>query len=107
MRTDTLALGSAALNDVGQVEEKIQLAKDLATTLRKNVVQARRVETASGEEAWSRFRLEFLARVRLLIPFTGLRITEETEIGDNSTIKDPPPIQSSRRARRMEKDGTT
>ncbi|KAG8217889.1 hypothetical protein J3R82DRAFT_6055 [Butyriboletus roseoflavus] len=89
MRTDTLALDSVARNDPGQVEEKIQLAKDLATTLRKNVVQARRVETPSGEEAWR------------------LRITEETEIGDNSTIKSPPPIQSSRQARRMEKDGTT
>ena len=51
MRTDTLALDAVARNDPGQVEEKIQLAKDLASTLRKNVVQAKRVETASGEEA--------------------------------------------------------
>ncbi|KAI9570425.1 hypothetical protein HD554DRAFT_2188123 [Boletus coccyginus] len=89
MRTDTLALDSIAQNDSSQVEEKIQLAKDLAATLRKNVVQARRVETSSGEEAWR------------------LRITEDTEIGDNATIKSPPPIQSSRRARKMEQDGTT
>lgn len=58
MRTDTLALDSVAQNDPGQVEKKIQLAKDLATTLRKNVVQARRVETPSGEEAWSGFCIE-------------------------------------------------
>ena len=55
MRTDTLALDAVARNDPGQVEEKIQLAKDLASTLQKNVVQAKRVETASGEEAWSGF----------------------------------------------------
>jgi hypothetical protein len=58
MRTDTLALDSVAQNDPGRVEEKTQLAKDLATMLRKNVVQARRVETPSGEEAWSGFRIE-------------------------------------------------
>lgn len=42
----------------------------------------------------------------LLISFSGLRITDDTEIGDNATIKSPPPIQSSRRARKMEQDGT-
>ncbi|KAG6376519.1 hypothetical protein JVT61DRAFT_2512 [Boletus reticuloceps] len=89
IRTDTLALDSVARNDPRQVEEKIQLAKDLAATLRRNVVQARRVQTPSGEEAWR------------------LRITEETEIGDNSSINNPPPIHSSRRARRLEQDGTT
>ena len=43
----------------------------------------------------------------LLMWPAGLRITEETEIGDNSSIKTPPPIQSSRRARKTEQDGTT
>ncbi|KAN0076891.1 RF-1 domain containing protein [Tylopilus felleus] len=89
MRTDTLALDSVARDDPSQVEEKIQLAKDLATTLRRNVVQATRVKISSGDEAWR------------------LRMTEETEIGDNSTIMNPPPIQSSRRGRKMEQDGTT
>ncbi|KAF9246126.1 RF-1 domain-containing protein [Melanogaster broomeanus] len=89
MRTETLALDSTARNDAGQVEEKIQLAKELAATLRRNVVQARRVEAHSGEPSWS------------------LRFTKDTEIGDNSTIKDFPPVQSNRRARRMEKSGTT
>ena len=58
MRADTLALDSVVRNDSSQVEEKIQLAKDLAATLRRNVVQARRVETPSGEEAWSEFCIE-------------------------------------------------
>lgn len=60
MRKDTLALDDVARNDPGQVEEKIGLAKDLATTLRKNVVQARRVKTSSGEETWRRFRIVWL-----------------------------------------------
>lgn len=58
MRTDTLALDTTARNNPSQVEEKIQLAKDLATTLRRNVVQAKRVETPSGEAAWSGYRIE-------------------------------------------------
>jgi hypothetical protein len=53
MRAETLALDGTARGDPGRVEEKIQLAKELATTLRRNVVQARKVEKASGEEAWS------------------------------------------------------
>lgn len=60
IRTDTLALGSVARNDPDQVEEKIQLAKDLARVLRKNVVQAKRVDTPSGEAAWSGFRVKWL-----------------------------------------------
>ncbi|KIK97411.1 hypothetical protein PAXRUDRAFT_824951 [Paxillus rubicundulus Ve08.2h10] len=89
MRAETLALDGTALGDLGQVEEKIQLAKELATTLRRNVVQARKVEKANGEEAWS------------------LRLTKDTEIGDNATIKNPSPVQSGRRARNMHKAGTT
>ncbi|KAF9218223.1 hypothetical protein BS17DRAFT_742476, partial [Gyrodon lividus] len=89
MRVETLALDSTARNDPGRIEEKIQLAKELTTTLRRNVVQARKVEAPSGEEAWS------------------LRLTKDTELGDNSTIKNPPPIQSSRRARSMQKAGIT
>lgn len=60
MRTDTLALDSIARNDPGQVAEKIQLAKDLTATLRRNVVQAKRVETPSGEAAWRGYRVKRL-----------------------------------------------
>ncbi|KIJ68944.1 hypothetical protein HYDPIDRAFT_105481 [Hydnomerulius pinastri MD-312] len=88
MRTETLVLDSASQNDPKQVEEKLQLAKELATMLRRNVVQARKVEAPSGEAAWN------------------LRITKDTELGDNESIKSPPPV-SSRRARKLEKDGAT
>lgn len=63
MRTDTLALDSVARNDPAQVEEKIQLAKDLATTLRKNVVQATKGKTHSGEEAWSRSCIDLVPEI--------------------------------------------
>ncbi|KAI6039937.1 RF-1 domain-containing protein, partial [Pisolithus marmoratus] len=62
------------------LEEKIQLAKDLAVMLRRNVVQARKIEDDTAGETWS------------------LRFTKDTELGDNSTIKNPPPLQSSHRS---------
>lgn len=34
-----------------------------------------------------------------------LRFTKDTELGDNESIKNPPSMPSSRRARRLEKDG--
>jgi hypothetical protein len=53
MRTETLFLNTLAQDDVKLVQEKIQLARQLATTLRKNVVQARRTQTKEGQDAWS------------------------------------------------------
>ncbi|KAG0705023.1 RF-1 domain-containing protein [Suillus ampliporus] len=85
MRTETLCLDSSASHDVKLVEEKIQLARELATMLRRNVVQARRTQTQDGDDAWN------------------LRFTKDTELGENESIKNPPPMPSSRRARRLEK----
>lgn len=53
MRAGPLALDDVARNNASKVEQKIQLAKELAATLRRNVVQAKKVETSSGEAAWS------------------------------------------------------
>ncbi|KAG2158425.1 RF-1 domain-containing protein [Suillus bovinus] len=89
MRTEALYLDSSAQHDVKLVEEKIQLARDLATMLRRNVVQARRTQTQDGDDAWN------------------LRFTKDTELGENESIKNPPPstsMLSNRRARRLEKD---
>ncbi|KAG2365789.1 hypothetical protein BDR07DRAFT_1481030 [Suillus spraguei] len=85
MRTETLCLDSSVQNDVKLVEGKIQLARELATMLRRNVVQARRTQTQDGEDAWS------------------LQFTKDTEVGENESIKNPPPMPSSRRARKLEK----
>jgi len=57
MRTETLLLEGTAQNDPKQVEEKIQLAKDLAVMLRRNVVQAHRIESDSAGDAWSKYRI--------------------------------------------------
>lgn len=51
MRTDTLALDEVSQNEASWVEEKIQLSKDITTMLRRNVVQARKVDQAG--ETWS------------------------------------------------------
>lgn len=41
--------------------------------------------------------------ITLLFP-PGVRITEETELGSNDTVKSPPVPETSRRARKKEKD---
>lgn len=53
MRTEALYLDNSAQYDVKLVEEKIRLACELATMLRRNVVQARRTQTQDGDDAWS------------------------------------------------------
>jgi len=53
MRTETLFLDSSARNDVNLVQDKIQFARELAATLRRNVVQAHRTKTRDGQDAWS------------------------------------------------------
>ncbi|CCM03690.1 uncharacterized protein FIBRA_05835 [Fibroporia radiculosa] len=71
--------------DPKQCEEKIRLTKEIADVLRKNVVQAVKVESTDGPEAIERFKM---------------RITEHTELGDNDTIKNPSPVESSRSVRK-------
>lgn len=46
-------LDSFAQNDVKLVQEKIQFAHELASTLRRNVVQAHRNKTKDGQDVWS------------------------------------------------------
>ncbi|KAH9923946.1 RF-1 domain-containing protein, partial [Epithele typhae] len=60
--------------DEAQFAEKVALVRDVADVLRKNVVQARRLDgaqTEEGQEKWA------------------LNITEHTELGSNDTIKQP------------------
>ncbi|KAI9056889.1 hypothetical protein FKP32DRAFT_1748031 [Trametes sanguinea] len=55
-----------------QFEEKVTLVKEIADVLRKNVVQARKVEEAPSPDEKELWELE---------------IREETELGSNETIK--------------------
>ncbi|KAJ7632468.1 RF-1 domain-containing protein [Roridomyces roridus] len=57
------------------------LGLEIATILKKNIVQAARVDDA---DTWR------------------VRITEDTELGSNESVKNPPPLESSRRARKKD-----
>ncbi|KAG2157405.1 RF-1 domain-containing protein [Suillus clintonianus] len=85
MRKETLYLDSSMQHDMKLVQDKIQLARELATMLRRNVVQAHRTRAQDGDDVWN------------------LRFTKDTELGENESIKNPPPMSSSRRARKLEK----
>ncbi|OJT07256.1 Mitochondrial zinc maintenance protein 1, mitochondrial [Trametes pubescens] len=71
--------------DAKQFEEKVTLVREIADVLRKNVVQARKIEearTAEEKDLWE------------------LNIREDTELGSNDSIKTAK-TQSSRSARRQ------
>ncbi|KAA1471317.1 hypothetical protein DENSPDRAFT_929468 [Dentipellis sp. KUC8613] len=88
IRQDTL--DARSIVDPTAYEDKIQLSREIAQVLRRNIVQAHKVSetsSADGSETWK------------------LRITEHTEIADNDSIKNPPPspCQSTRSQRKKEK----
>ncbi|KIO17916.1 hypothetical protein M407DRAFT_84505 [Tulasnella calospora MUT 4182] len=60
-----------SITDVRQYQDRITLANEVATVLRTNIVQAEQ----GGSEVWT------------------LRLTNDTEIGDNMTIKNPEPVE--------------
>ncbi|KDQ59523.1 hypothetical protein JAAARDRAFT_624063 [Jaapia argillacea MUCL 33604] len=72
--------------DPALYEEKVNLANEVATILRRNVVQARKVVEKSSEDVYE------------------LRFTEHSELGENDTIKKPKTPMSSRQARKLEKE---
>ncbi|KAJ6547404.1 RF-1 domain-containing protein [Mycena capillaripes] len=70
-------------------EQHNALAREIATIVRKNLVQATRIDNSQNADTWR------------------VRITEETELGSNDSIKSPPPLETGRRARKKEKDVPT
>ncbi|KAF8522120.1 RF-1 domain-containing protein [Hysterangium stoloniferum] len=64
-----------SLSDTKRYEERIQLAQEVARFLRQNVVQA---QLGHNDETWK------------------LNITDDTELGDNETIKNPPKRHSKK-----------
>ncbi|KAF7967660.1 hypothetical protein HWV62_33585 [Athelia sp. TMB] len=87
MRTD--ALQAQAITDATKFEEQVKLSHEVAELLRKNVVQAYKApeQPTSGEELWQ------------------IQLRDGIEMGDNDTIKSPPPLElNSRRARKQEKE---
>ncbi|KAG7452677.1 uncharacterized protein BT62DRAFT_1070416 [Guyanagaster necrorhizus] len=81
LREDALS-GQAEKNPV-HYQEQIDGALKIAAFLRHNVIQASRV--ADKEDTWS------------------LKITKDTELGSNDSIKNPPSMETDRQARRREK----
>ncbi|EIN07810.1 hypothetical protein PUNSTDRAFT_88482, partial [Punctularia strigosozonata HHB-11173 SS5] len=76
MRNDARAV--EAESDPKAYESKITLAREIADILQKNIAQARKQENS---DVWR------------------LRLTEKTELGDNESIKNPPPVQGRRSSR--------
>lgn len=79
-------------------DEQIRHAREVAQVLRRNVVQA--VPDAQ-RELW-RMCMNSIALCCSPLDI-GLRITDDTELGDNSTVKNPPQSISTRQARKEEK----
>ncbi len=96
-------LPDASLSDKQVFSEKITLAREIAEVLRKNVVQARKVENPDSEkEKWRTSQITPL-NYSLTRHTLELQITKHTELGDNDSIKSPPPVESSRSARKRTK----
>ncbi|KAJ6496527.1 RF-1 domain-containing protein [Mycena vitilis] len=81
------AVRARETTDPAVYEQHNALAREIASIVRKNLVQASRTDDTA--ETWR------------------VRITEETEMGSNESIKNPTPLETSRRARRKEKDTQT
>jgi hypothetical protein len=74
------------LSDVKTYEDSITFAREIADVLRKNIVQAVKVEDGQDNGDQGTWKL---------------RITKDTELGSNDSIKNPAPM-TSRRARKQE-----
>ncbi|KAJ3568877.1 hypothetical protein NP233_g5428 [Leucocoprinus birnbaumii] len=82
MRAD--AIKAQAVTIPEEYQQHVQLAKDCATFLRRNIVQGVKVGDEGQEDGGT----------------WHLRINSETELGDNESIKNPKSMESSRSARR-------
>jgi complex III assembly factor LYRM7 len=72
-----------------ELEKRIGEWKEIALFLRRNVVQGEQGE--DGTFRMSPFLLfSHLLVIEYLELMIGLRVTEDTELGDNLTIKEPP-----------------
>ncbi|KIM49452.1 hypothetical protein M413DRAFT_59344 [Hebeloma cylindrosporum] len=77
MRSD---ISQSPTTDPETYQKQAQFIREVADVLRKNIVQGTRIpsENNAGDEVYR------------------IRMTKDTELGDNETIKSPPPIESSR-----------
>jgi hypothetical protein len=89
----------------------LKLGREIADFLRKNIVQAERLQMQPGEETaetYSTCSILCFASLKVLIKRAEIRITEHTELGDNDTIKTPENmVEMPRRRRGKEEKGVT
>ncbi|KAK7014993.1 RF-1 domain-containing protein [Favolaschia claudopus] len=78
------AVAAQNISDPIAYEEKNTLGREIASVVRKNLVQATR--KSDDADTWR------------------IRMTHETELGVNDTIKNPLPMDTSRRSRRNENE---
>jgi hypothetical protein len=97
MRTDA---ASWRTSSEAELKEQVELATNVAQYLRRNLAQIRRVD--GTEDVWRTpgqlFYVSAVAHDYSLV--TGLQLNEHHEIGDNSTIKSPPPVVVPPKGRR-------
>ncbi|CAA7265405.1 unnamed protein product [Cyclocybe aegerita] len=78
-------LSQTLVVDETAVQQQGQFLREIAGVLRRNVVQATKVDAAEdGSELYR------------------IRLTKDTELGDNDSIKNPPPVESSRGQRHQD-----
>ncbi|KAI0253873.1 RF-1 domain-containing protein [Lactifluus subvellereus] len=88
MRKD--ALEQRSVTDEEAFQSNLKLGREIADFLRKNIVQAERVQVQHREDDMETYKI---------------RITEHTELGDNDTIKNPENmVEMPRRQRKKEKE---
>lgn len=92
--------------DPEQYAKNVKLAREVANVLRKNVVQGRLQDHGTYS-----MRLLVLALVpdgllTLYFLCPGLRITKDTELGSNETIKSPAPMEIRPRSRKRCSDSS-
>ncbi|KAF5365623.1 hypothetical protein D9758_003280 [Tetrapyrgos nigripes] len=86
--------------DAAAVSDYVQHTNEVATFVRRNIVQGTRISSASDTESQEVWRMSmFIANLdTLLTTATELRLHEYTELGSNDSIKNPKSIKPGRDA---------
>ncbi|KAF8810145.1 hypothetical protein BYT27DRAFT_6504095 [Phlegmacium glaucopus] len=78
-------ISHSSKTDLESQHKQNQLIHEIADVLRRNIVQGTKLQDDNGE------------------PLYRIHLRDETELGDNNSIKNPAPIESSRSMRRKER----
>ncbi|RDB24284.1 putative peptide chain release factor C12orf65, mitochondrial [Hypsizygus marmoreus] len=91
MKMRNNAIAARAIVDPETYEQQTKLGREIADVLRKNIVQGVKISNIEGlSDGKETFRL---------------RITKDTELGSNDSVKNPTPVEKSNRSMRKEEKG--